>query len=116
MQTVLLVGKMETGRELEVRHIHENFPVETLAGGIGIERLVAFIGSGIYALELTAADGYFQENFHRFLSNPDIRELFEELGEIVEGLPGPDTLTADMPLAAAMMIWQPDNETDRTSV
>src|SRR6478672_6836218 len=71
VQTVLYISPMELGDELQVRQIHDRFPVDALEDGIGIEQLAAFIGSGFYALELTVADGDFQEQFHRFLATPE---------------------------------------------
>jgi hypothetical protein len=72
MQTVLYVSPMRTGDEVEVRRIHERFPLDALEGGVGVERLVVFIGSGLYALEITVGNGDFQELFHRFLRTPAV--------------------------------------------
>jgi hypothetical protein len=110
MQTVLYVSPMRTGDEVEVRRIHENVPLEELERGAGIERLVAFIGSGLYALEITVGAGDFQEEFHRFLGSPVIQNLFAQLGPYVENLPAPDEDTADMPLAAPMLVWRRSDE------
>jgi hypothetical protein len=106
MQTVLYVSRMTTGDEVQVREIQSEFPVEVLDQGIGVERMVAFIGSGMYALEITVADGDFQEQFHRFLGTTEVRALFDRLSPYVESLPSPDQQTADMPLMAAAMLWQ----------
>jgi hypothetical protein len=106
MQTVLYVSKMQTGDEVEVRRIHDSFPVDILDRGIGVERIVAFIGSGLYALEFTVSDGDFQEQFHQFLRTPEVRSLFEQLSPYVETLPSADENTADMPLMAAALLWQ----------
>ena len=106
MQTVLYVSPMTTGDEVEVRRIHERFPLEALDAGAGVERLMAFIGSGIYALQITVGDGDFQEQFHRFLQTPAVQDLFRELRPHVETLPTPEQETADMPLAAPTLIWQ----------
>ncbi len=116
VQTVLLVSEMEVGSELAVRQMHEQFPIDVLEGGIGVERLVAFIGSGRYALELTVSDGDFQENFHRFLATPEVRQLFAELRAHVSDLPDPDTGTAHMPLATAMLLWNRTGDRDLTTV
>ncbi len=116
MQTVLLVSELEVGSEVAVREMHERFPIEVLEGDIGVERLVAFIGSGRYALELTVSDGNFQENFHRFLATPEVRGLFEELREHVPDLPTPETGTAHMPLATAMLLWNRTGDRDLTTV
>ena len=116
MQTVLCVSRMDLGSELSVREIHDRFPIEVLDRGIGVERLVVFIGSGQYALELTVSDGDFQEQFHRFLSTPEVRDLFSALGEHVKDLPGPDMGTADMPLATAMLIWNQTGDRDVTAL
>jgi len=106
MQTVLYVSKMTIGDEVKVRTIQESFQVDALDRGIGVERVVAFIGSGMYALEITVADGDFQEQFHRFLNAPEVTFLFDRLRPYVETLPAPDQQTADMPLMAAAMLWQ----------
>ena len=106
MQTVLYVSPMKLGSEVQVRQIHERFPVEALARGAGVGRLAAFIGSGFYALELTVDDGDFQEQFHRFLATPEIAGFFKELTAHVEHLPLTAEGTAEMPLAAQMLLWQ----------
>ena len=106
MQTVLCVCEMELGNEVAVREIHDAFPTEALARGIGVERVVAFIGSGYYALEITVGDGDFQENFHRFLDAPEVKELFSALAPHVRNLPSSEQGTAEMPLATAMLRWQ----------
>jgi hypothetical protein len=106
MQTVLYVSPMELGNEVQVREIHERLPVEALDRGAGVERLVAFIGSGFYALELTVADGDFQEQFHRFLSTPEVAAFFQELSAHVNDLPTSAEETAAMPLAAPMLYWE----------
>lgn len=116
MQTVLLVSRMKLGDEVPVREIHERFPVEALDRGVGVERLVAFIGSGLYALEITVGDGDFQERFHEFLSAPEIETLFQDLRPYVDDLPYPDQQTGDMPLAAAMLVWQRSGSVDSTHV
>jgi hypothetical protein len=106
MQTVLYVSPMRTGDEVDVRRIHEGFPLDALETGAGIERLVAFIGSGLYALEITVGNGDFQELFHRFLRTPAVADLFTQLRPHVENLPSPDQETADMPLLAPMVVWR----------
>ncbi len=116
MQTVLYVGRMQTGTEVEVRRVHDDFPVEALQHATGVERLVLFIGSGIYAMEVTVGDGDFQDNFHRFLGSPDIQALFQALRPYVQDLPIADQLTADMPLATAMLLWQRSGQGDATTV
>ena len=116
MQTVLYVCQMEVGNEVAVREIHDRFPAEALQRGIGIERLVVFIGSGYYALEITVSDGNFQENFRRFIGSPEIQDLFTALRPHVQGLPRPEAATAEMPLATAMMLWQHPASPDSTTV
>ena len=116
MQTVLHVSEMELGDEVAVREAHDAFPVEALQRGIGVERLVVFVGSGFYALEITVGDGDFQENFHRFLGAPEVRQLFDALRPYVNNLPAPDAKTADLPLATAMLLWQAEGQVDSTSV
>ena len=106
MQTVLYVSPMRLGSEVQVRQIHERFPVEALDRGAGVGRLAAFIGSGFYALELTVDDGDFQEQFHRFLATPEVAGFFKELTAHVEHLPLTAEGTAEMPLAAQMLLWQ----------
>lgn len=106
MQTVLLVLPMTLGEEVAVRDLHERFPVEALERGVGIERLVAFIGSGMYALEITVSEGDFQEQFHRFLGTPEVARFFDELRRYVQDLPTPTQETAEMQMAAPMLEWQ----------
>ncbi len=106
MQTVLYISPMKLGSEVQVRQIHERFPVEALERGAGVGRLVAFIGSGFYALEIAVEDGDFQEQFHRFLATPEIAGFFEDLTAHVEHLPLTAEGTAAMPLAAQMLLWQ----------
>jgi hypothetical protein len=106
MQTVLYVSPMELGNEVQVREIHDRFPVAALDHGAGVERLVAYIGSGFYALEITVADGDFQEQFHRFLGTPEVAAFFRELSAHVNDLPTAAGETADMPLAAPMLYWE----------
>ena len=105
MKTVLFVSPMTLGDEVQVREIHERFPTERLEQGVGVERLVAFIGSGFYALEITVSDGDFQEQFHRFLDTPEVVAFLQELGQYVQNLPQPGQETADMQLAAPMLDW-----------
>ncbi len=106
MQTVLHVSRMNVGDEVAVREAHDAFPVEALQRGIGVDRLVVFIGSGYYALEVTVEAGDFQERFHRFLATPEVAGFFQELGAHVEHLPLTAEGTAEMPLAAQMLLWQ----------
>lgn len=116
MQTVLYVGRMQTGDELEVRRVHDDFPVEALERGTGVERVVIFIGSGLYALEVTVGDGDFQDNFHKFLTSPEVQALFTALRPYVHDLPAADQTTAEMPLATAMLLWQRSGSNDATTV
>ncbi len=116
MQTVLYVSRMEVGNEVAVRAAHDAFPAGALQQGAGVDRLVVFIGSGFYALEITVSDGDFQENFHRFLGTPEVQTLFAAIRPHVENLPQPDAKTADLPLATAMLLWQKPGMADATSV
>ena len=116
MQTLLYVSKMAVGDELAVRKAHEAFPVEALGRGLGVDRFVAFIGSGIYAMEITVGDGNVQENLHTFLAAPEVQRLFDALRPHVANLPSPDDQTAEMPLATAMLLWQSTGEKDLTAV
>ena len=61
MQTVLFVSTMTLGKETEVRELHDQFPVQALAGGDAVEHVEAYIGSGFYALQLEFSSGDFQE-------------------------------------------------------
>jgi len=106
MQTLLCVFPMTTGEELAVRQAHDDLPIEALERGLGIDQLIAFIGSGYYALELTIAEGDVQQNIHRFLAAPEIQSLFAAIRPSVQNLPNPDDGTADMPMATAMFLWQ----------
>jgi hypothetical protein len=105
MRTVLYISPMELGNELQVRQIHDRFPVDALERGVGVERLVAYIGSGFYALELTVGEGDFQEQFHRFLATPEVAQFFTELQSHVEHLPVDAEGTAEMPLSTPMLVW-----------
>jgi hypothetical protein len=116
VQTVLLVSEMKLGEEQAVRRAHEGFPVEALQRGIGVERLIAFIGSGYYALEITVGDGDFQEKFRQFLQTPDIQAFFADLEPFVSNLPFARDETATMPLATAMLRWQRPELADATTV
>jgi hypothetical protein len=115
MQTVLYVSQMRTADEVEVRRIHEGFRLDALESGVGVERLVAFIGSGLYALEITVGNGDFQELLHRFLRTPVVQNLFARLSPYVQHLPSPDEETADMPLAAPMLVWRRSGDGGVTS-
>jgi hypothetical protein len=106
MQTVLYVSPMTLGDELEVRTIHETFPLNALEEASGIQSLQAFIGSGFYALEITVGDGDFQEQFHRFLETPAVVDLMTALRPYVSDLPEPGEETAAMPLAAPLIQWE----------
>ncbi|MCC6315571.1 MAG: hypothetical protein IT337_16350 [Thermomicrobiales bacterium] len=109
MQTLLYVWPLERGDELAVRAAHEAFPAAALERGAGIVRLVAFIGSGMYAMEITTADGDVQERLRQFLAAPAVQQLFDALRPYVRDLPSPGEHTADMPLATAMLLWQADD-------
>ena len=116
MQPVLCVCEMAVGNEVAVREIHDRFPAGALAGRGAVERLMMFIGSGYYALEITVGDGDFQEHFHGFLETPKIRELFAALAAHVRNLPVSGQGTAEMPLATAMLLWQRQGSADATTV
>lgn len=116
MQTLLYVSRMGLGDELSVRRAHEAFPIAALDRGIGVDKVAVFIGSGLYALELTVADGDVQENLHRFLSAPEVQTLFDRIRPHVKDLPNSDEQTADMPLATAMLVWQSRAKGDLTAV
>ena len=109
MQTVLYVSPMQLGSEGSVRQIHERFPVAALERGAGVGRLTAFIGTGIYALEITVDDGDFQAQFHRFLATPEVASFFKDLTAHVEHLPVTAEGTAAMPLATPMFRWPRDD-------
>ncbi len=55
---------------------------------------------------MTVEEGDFQERFHRFLATPEVAAFFEELTAHVEHLPLTAEGTAEMPLAAQMLLWQ----------
>jgi hypothetical protein len=108
MQTVLYVSSMTLGSEVEVRQIHERFPVEALAAGTAVDQIAAFIGSGFYALQMTLADGHgdFQSCFHEFIGDPKVQAFFDELRPYVDELPTADSQTAELHLASPLMFWQ----------
>ncbi len=105
MQTVLFVSPLTKGSEQDVLAIHDQLPVPELEQQADVERLRAYIGSGIYALEITVDDGNFQEHFHRFLNMPAVAAFFRELQPHVHNLPRPDEETAAMPLTTLFMEW-----------
>jgi hypothetical protein len=108
VQTILYVSSMKLGDELQVRHIHDQFPVEALERGTGIEKLTAFIGSGFYALEVNVddGDGDFQAHFHQFLSTPEVQSFFDALRAHIDELPLPESQTAELHLATPMLQWE----------
>ena len=106
MQELLFVSPMTLGDEVRVRALHVDFPVAALGPDAGVERVRAFIGSGIYALEITFQDGDVQERLHHFLSIPEVDRFFETLRAHVQTLPRPDQGTASMPLAAPLLDWR----------
>ena len=106
MQELLFISRMTLGDETQVLDLHGGFPQAALEGEPGVERVRAFLGSGFYALEITVADGDFQEQFHRFLGTPEVARFFDELRAHVTNLPTPTEETAHMPLAAPMLYWE----------
>lgn len=116
MQTLLYVSEMETGSEVAVRAAHADFPIAALEEGIGVERLVVFIGSGYYAFELTVSSGDVQEHLHRFFAAEPVQQLCAAIRPYVRILPSPDSKTADLPLTTAMMLWQSSGSADSTTV
>jgi hypothetical protein len=107
MQTILYVSSMTLGDEVQVRHIHEQFPVRALEQGSHVEKLTAFIGSGFYALELVLNDdGDFQEHFHEFLRIAEVQSLFDALRAHIDELPSPESQTAELHLATPLIQWE----------
>jgi hypothetical protein len=107
VQTILYVSSMTLGDEVQVRHIHESFPVQALEHGTSVENLTAFIGSGFYALEVTFKDnGDFQERFHEFLRMPEMQRFFDALRSHIDELPSPDAQTAELHLATPLLQWE----------
>ena len=108
MQTILYVSSMTLGDEVQVRHIHEQFPMRALENGIGVEKLTAFICSGFYSLEVEIDDddGNFQERFHDFLRTPEVQTFFNALRSHVDELPTPDSQTAELHLATPLLQWE----------
>lgn len=108
MQTLLFVSTMTLGNEVQVREIHERFPVQALEGGVGVEQVTAFLGSGFYALQLTFDDsaGDFQTRYHQFVRTPEVQRFFDELRQHVDELPSPDDETGELHFAAPLLQWQ----------
>ncbi len=106
MQELLFVSTMTLGDEVRVRAIHHDFPFAALGADAGVERVRAFIGSGIYALEITVQDGDVQERLHHFLDVPEVARFFDSLRAHDATLPRPGQTTADMPLAAPLLDWR----------
>jgi hypothetical protein len=108
VQTILYVSSMTLGEEVQVRHLHEQFPVQALEDGNAVQKLTAFIGSGFYALEIAVndVDGGFQEAFHDFLRMPEVRAFFDGLRMHIDELPSPDSQTAELHLATPIVQWE----------
>lgn len=106
MQELLFISTMTLGDEVAVRTLHDAFPFEAMEGDAGVDRVRAFVGSGLYALEITVADDDVQGNLHRFLAAPEVERFFAALREHVHTLPSADQTTAEMPLAAPVVDWR----------
>lgn len=108
MQTLLFVSTMTLGHEVQVREIHERFPVEAFEHGVGVEQLTAFLGSGFYALQITVDDdgSDFQTRYREFVNSPDVQRFFDELRQHVDELPAPSDETGELHFAAPILQWQ----------
>lgn len=106
MQTVLFISPVTLGDEVQIRQIHELFPIEALAESETVVRLEAFVGSGFYALKLGMADGDFQEQFRAFITLPEMQTFFDALRPHVESLPLPEDQTAALLLAGPIIAWE----------
>jgi len=108
LQTVLFVSTMKLGDEVQVREIHDRFPVEALDRGAGVSRLTAFLGSGFYALEFTVdeSSGDFQTDYHRFVGTPEVQEFFDELRAYIDEMPAPEDETGHLHFASPLFNWE----------
>ncbi|HKG24853.1 MAG TPA: hypothetical protein VKB09_04350 [Thermomicrobiales bacterium] len=108
MQTVLFVSTMTLGDEVTVREIHDGFPIDALDQTEGVNRVVAFIGSGFYALELTIDDKGrdFQTRYHKLIGNPEIQRFFNELRAHIDELPAPQDETGHLHFATPLFHWE----------
>lgn len=108
MQTVLFVSTMTLGHEVQVREIHERFPVAALEKGVGVEQITAYLGSGFYALQITVNDDNsdFQTRYHEFVGDPDVQRFFDELRQHIDELPAPSDETGELHFAAPVLQWQ----------
>jgi hypothetical protein len=127
---LLMVGRIQPGREVEILDLQQRLPFEAAANA-GIDAVEAFVGSGHYAvlLEIDADDA--QSALAAFMNDPRVQEFHATLQPLVSGFPSPDwqyaasdrfhpeeaidgaTLaatgpaysSADLPLAASVVRW-----------
>ena len=99
---------MTLGSEVEVRQIHEQFPIEAIATSTSVDQISAFIGSGFYALQLTLSEsgGDFQQGFREFIGASDVQAFFDELRPFVDELPTAGSQTAELHLASPLLFWE----------
>lgn len=122
---LLMVGRIQPGREGEVLDAHAGLPIEAAAAA-GIDAVEAFLGSGHYALMLEIDGDDAQEALAAYLNDARVKDFHRTLQPIVTGFPSPDARygpsdafhaggsadlrsgvysSADLPLAASMFRW-----------
>jgi hypothetical protein len=119
---LLLVGRVKPGAEPALRRVQAAFPRDA-ATAAGIDAVEAFIGSGMYAVQLEIGHKDVQQVLTRFLNDPRVRAFRDQLEPVTEGLPGPDyhfggasgdasSVTVynsgDLHFAASMYRWRAD--------
>jgi hypothetical protein len=117
---LLLVGRVKPGAEPALRRVQATFPREA-AVEAGIDAVEAFIGSGIYAVQLEIGRDDVQQVLAAFLNDPRVRAFRDQLAPVTEGLPSADYQfggatgeassltvynTGDLHFAASMYRWR----------
>jgi hypothetical protein len=116
VQTLLFLYDTEPGDEQGIRSVHKAFPVSALSDRSGIAHIAVFLGSGRYALQVTLEDGDVQERVRQFIDHPEIQRFFDRLRSYVPGLPLPGAETAEMPIAAPMLVWSASDAAESIAI
>src|SRR5689334_13930517 len=80
---LLLVGRVKPGAEPALRRVQAGFPRDAAAEA-GIDAMEAFIGSGIYAVQLEIGRGDVQQVLSAFLNDPRVRAFRDQLEPVTE--------------------------------
>ena len=117
---LLLVGRVKPGAEPALRRVQAAFP-RAAATEAGIDAVEAFIGSGMYAVQLEIGRDDVQQVLADFFNDPRVHAFRDQLEPVTEGLPGPDYQfggaaadaagqtvyhTGDLHFAASMYRWR----------